>query len=90
MISAAEIDAVTAQIVRDGASEQTTAALRRAWPDRHFTYCLDDDIAAVTPVRSQEDFNLYLVTSGSGACLGLTAGAEDATGFVIAERNGDD
>ena len=89
MISETDIDAVAAFAGREGPSEATVAALRKAWPDYHFTWCLDDDVsAAAKPVRTASGFNLYLV-AGAGGCIGFTGNREGATGLVIAACDDD-
>jgi hypothetical protein len=59
--------------------------LRNAYPDMHFTYCMDDDITSGRPVLEREAFNVYLV-DGREHCLCLTANHDTATGLVIAEK----
>ncbi|MCB2100108.1 MAG: hypothetical protein KDE22_04515 [Rhodobacterales bacterium] len=77
------IDAVMARITADGVGEGAVMGLRKAWPDIHFTYCLDDDIWALEPYREARGFNIYLVT-GRYHCLSFTGDIGDATGLVIA------
>ncbi|MGB5834375.1 MAG: DUF6129 family protein [Thiohalocapsa sp.] len=85
MISDEFLDQVIAMISRAGLSQASVAALRDAFPDQHFTYCLEDDIGAgVEPFRESNGFNLYLV-DGHNHCLTLTRDTEAATGLVLAE-----
>jgi hypothetical protein len=58
--------------------------LRAAFPDLHFTFCLDDDVISDTPASELPGFNLYLVDS-SNHCLGLTGDMQAASGLVVAE-----
>jgi hypothetical protein len=59
--------------------------LRNAYPEMHFTYCLDDDITSGKPVLEREAFNVYLI-DGREHCLCLTNNHDTATGLVIAEK----
>ena len=78
-------DQVAAQIV----DEATVSSLRKAYPEIHFTYCLDDDIVTGKPVIERENFNLYLI-DGREHCLCLTNDYDTATGIVVAEVIEDD
>ncbi len=69
--------------------EAVVSGLREAWPDLHFTYCLDDDIINGKPVLERDGFNIYLV-DGREHCLCLTNDYETATGVVLAEVIDDD
>ncbi|SNY92923.1 hypothetical protein SAMN04515647_3187 [Cohaesibacter sp. ES.047] len=73
MIAEPTLDEVAAAIISLDLEEGITARLRKQWPDIHFTYCQDDDIAAAKPVRECETFNLYLVAGGEG-CIALHRG----------------
>jgi hypothetical protein len=85
MIAAAFMDQVVTVIDRAGLSPDSVAALRDAFPDLHFTLCLDDDIGAgIAPVREAEGFNLYLITNAEH-CIRFTNDPESATGLVLAE-----
>lgn len=64
--------------------EAVISKLRSAYPDMHFTYCLDDDITSGKPVLERAAFNVYLV-DGREHCLCLTNDHDVATGLVIAE-----
>lgn len=85
MIKSELIDRIAEKVASVGVSEQTVMALRAEWPDVHFTYCMDDDIAGKQPVRQEEAFNLYLVDA-SAHCLSITSNEDVATGLVIAEK----
>ena len=85
MIEHSQIDDVVAFALRCGGGETGVAELRLRWPGVHFTYCFDDDLPDVAPVRSTPAFNLYLV-DGRDHCLRITTNPEAATGFVVAER----
>lgn len=64
--------------------ESVVAALREAYPNVHFTYCMDDDIHSGKPVLSRTGFNVYLVDSREH-CLCLTDDYDTASGMVLAE-----
>lgn len=64
--------------------DAVVSGLRQAFPDYHFTYCMDDDIVSGKPVIERETFNLYLI-DGREHCLCLTNDHEVATGVVVAE-----
>lgn len=64
--------------------ESTVMGLRSAYPDYHFTYCMEDDIVTGKPVIEREAFNLYLI-DGREHCLCLTNDHDVATGVVVAE-----
>lgn len=84
-ITDALLNQIATIITRAGVSTESTAALRDAFPDIHFTYCLDDDIGAgITPFREADGFNLYLI-DGSEHCISFTGSLESATGLVLAE-----
>jgi hypothetical protein len=85
MIADNFLDQVVTIIDRAGLSSDSVAALRDAFPDLHFTYCLDDDIGAgIKPIREAAGFNLYLI-SNAEHCIRFTADPESATGLVLAE-----
>lgn len=86
MITATRLEAVQNMLSREGVDERAISGLRRAYPEMHFTYCMDDDIQdEVTPIIESDDFNLYLV-DGRDHCLLMTTQADIATGLVIAEK----
>lgn len=84
MIEQATIDAIVSQVEAGLLDEGMASQLRKAFPDCHFTYCMDDDIGAEEPLLEREGFNLYLV-DGQGHCLKLTTDLAKANGVVIAE-----
>lgn len=65
-------------------SEQLVMQFRQTFPDIHFTYCMDDDVAIAKPVYEDERFNLYLLDSRNH-CLCFTEQSDIATGIVVAE-----
>jgi hypothetical protein len=90
MITDQLLDQVTTIVERAGLSADSVAALRDAFPDVHFTHCLDEDIGAhINPYREAEGFNLYLIT-GAEHCISFTRDQEGATGLVLAEVEDDD
>ncbi len=90
MLTDAFLDQVTTIMTRAGLTVDSVAALRDAFPDVHFTHCLDDDIGAgIPPYRERDGFNLYLITS-AGHCIAFTRSQASATGLVLAEVGGDD
>ncbi|MCG6942404.1 MAG: DUF6129 family protein [Thiohalocapsa sp.] len=90
MITDQFLDQITTVIGRAGLTTESVAALRDAFPDMHFTQCLDDDIGAgVTPVREADGFNVYLITKAEH-CITFTPSQERATGLVLAEVTEDD
>lgn len=89
MIAPAFLDQVVAILDRAGLSDDSVAALRQAFPDLHFTYCLDDDVGAQhESVRTGSGFNLYLV-DGREHCLRFTHDLDAATGLVLAAVDAD-
>jgi hypothetical protein len=85
MITTTFLDQIETIIGRAGLSADSVAALRDAFPDQHFTHCLDDDISAgIEPVRASDGFNLYLIDA-SEHCLRFTRDLDSATGLVLAE-----
>ncbi|MDJ0738519.1 MAG: DUF6129 family protein [Gammaproteobacteria bacterium] len=84
MISPEALDAVGSWLQQRGGDAGMERDLRAAFPDLHFTFCLDDDVIADTPASELPGFNLYLVDSSSH-CLSLTTDPEAASGLVVAE-----
>ena len=84
MLDAHILDQVLALTVSQGLSEDTLRVLRTSWPGIHFSYCMDDDVCGVEPVRSASGVNVYLV-DGRAHCLRLTNELGTATGVVLAE-----
>lgn len=89
MIDASQLDRIVEMMLSRGLDETTVQALRAAWPGMHFSYCMDDDICGMEPVRTLPGINLYLV-DGREHCLSLTGDPEAATGLVLAEVVADD
>lgn len=88
MISSERLDQLVAIVGKAGLNEQTLGALRESFDDMHLTWCMDDDVGAVEPVRREAGFNLYLV-DGRGHCMQMTTDPEAATGVVLAEVDDD-
>lgn len=88
MISTEQLRAVSNWLADNVANQDREQALRVAFPDMHFTFCLDDDVVSDFPVSELSGFNLYLVDS-SNHCLALTRDLEQATGLVVAELDDD-
>lgn len=84
MIDADTLEQIARTTQEQGLHENTVQALRAAWPALHFSYCMDDDVCGVAPVREMEGINLYLV-DGRNHCMALTESPEAATGVVLAE-----
>jgi len=89
MIDTETLDRIAETALAQGLDEVTVQGLRSVWPDMHFSYCMDDDICGVEPVRALNGINLYLV-NGHEHCLSLTSNPEVATGLVLAEIEPDD
>lgn len=91
MISEEQIRAIADTVTAYRVDESALAFLRSEYPDIHFTWCMDDDVADVAkPVATQAGpagqagFNLYLV-DGRDHCLCMTNDPDVATGMVVAE-----
>lgn len=84
MIAPETLETVAARVSSGEVNEQSLSLLREAFPDIHFTWCMDDDIGMEKSAAEYEGFNLYLV-DGSVHCLKLTTSPEVANGIVIAE-----
>lgn len=84
MITGEQLETITRFLEDNGVSEVAVSELRTQHKGCHFTYCMDDDIAAARPVVERSGFNLYLVDSRDH-CSGLTRDAEVASGIVVAE-----
>lgn len=89
MIENGQIDLIADQVAREGVEESVVGRLRAEYPDLHFTYCMDDDVTAATPVREEPGFKLYLV-DGRNHCLCFTQNPAVASGLVIAEIEDDE
>ena len=85
MLAVATVSDISEQVRQaDFIDEDIVTSLRAAYPDIHFTYCLDDDITVGKPVIEENKFNIYLI-DGREHCLCLTNDYDTATGIVIAE-----
>lgn len=84
MLEASLVDTIACQVESQLLDEATITSLRSAYPEVHFTYCLDDDIVTGKPVIERENFNIYLI-DGREHCLCLTNDYDTATGIVVAE-----
>ena len=84
MITDGQLQSVSRWLVANGGNANRDQELRAAFPDLHFTFCLDDDVLFDGPALEGDVFNLYLVDS-SNHCLALTGDMQTATGMVVAE-----
>ena len=84
MISQLQLEQVSGVLAQQPIDEAVLSSLRERFPDIHFTYCMDDDVVAVSPVHEAETFNLYLIDSRNH-CLCFTQEMDVATGIVVAE-----
>ncbi|TVZ38789.1 hypothetical protein P886_3171 [Alteromonadaceae bacterium 2753L.S.0a.02] len=84
MIAEQELSQVADYVKENGLSEAVISALREKFPGKHFTWCMEDDIPAGTPVHEEEAFAIYVVNS-KDHCSVLTNDLENASGFVLAE-----
>ena len=89
MIDTDTLDRIADMTLAQGLDEGTVQSLRAAWPGMHFSYCMDDEICGVEPVRELQGVNLYLV-NGHEHCLSLTSNQDSATGLLLAEVEPDD
>lgn len=77
--------AVAAQLDGRDLDGDSLSALRKAYPDIHFTACIDDDVVdPIRPYVTQPGLNIYLV-DGNDHCMTLTTDTESATGLLLAE-----
>jgi hypothetical protein len=84
MITQAQIDSVAERLQGQSIDERVINTLRSEFSDIHFTYCMDDDVIAASPVLQAELFNLYLIDSRNH-CLCFTQDETVASGIVVAE-----
>lgn len=84
MISKEQLESVRYWLEGQAGNANYEQQLRAAFPDMHFTFCLDDDVISDNPVAEQPGFRLYLVDS-SDHCLCLTTDPDSASGLVVAE-----
>lgn len=84
MISNSRLAQIVQRVEQHELNGQLLSHLRSAYPDIHFTYCMDADvIEEVPPVEKRSAFNVYLV-DGREHCLRLTTDHNIATGVVLA------
>jgi hypothetical protein len=84
MIAQTQLDEIGKLLAQRSVDESAVIALRQQYPEIHFTYCMDDDVIAASPLHESDSFNLYLIDSRNH-CLGFTQDLEVATGIVVAE-----
>ncbi|MCG8018668.1 MAG: DUF6129 family protein [Candidatus Thiodiazotropha sp. 'RUGA'] len=84
MISETQLEDIGGILKQQMIDESSVNELRQKFPDIHFTYCMDDDVIAASPLNESETFNLYLIDSRNH-CLCFTQDMEIATGVVVAE-----
>ncbi len=84
MISSSRLAQIVQWAEQQGMNDQLLSQLRSAYPDLHFTYCMNEDVVNVLPIEKREAFNVYLV-DGRKHCLRLTTDRNVATGVVLAE-----
>ena len=84
MITQQQLEQIARQAKVSPVSETAVDQLRSSFSDIHFTYCMDDDVVAATPVYEDQAFNLYLIDSRNH-CLCFTQDMDVATGIVLAE-----
>jgi len=83
------VETIANQVETQFLDDVVISSLRNAYPEVHFTYCMDDDITAGKPVFEREKFNIYLI-DGREHCLCLTNDYDAATGIIVAEVIEDD
>lgn len=88
MISSEQMNAVGGWLQGNAGNPSVEQDLRAAFPDMHFTFCLDDDVISDKHVAEVPGYRLYLVDSSSH-CLCLTNDPETASGLVVAELEED-
>jgi hypothetical protein len=84
MITQAQLNDIGGLLNQQTIDESLVNELRKQYPDIHFTYCMDDDVIAASPLHESENFNLYLIDSRNH-CLSFTQDMDIATGIVVAE-----
>lgn len=84
MISSQQIETVSSWLQANLNNPSIEQELRSAFPELHFTFCLDDDVMSDHAAVELQTHNLYLVDS-SQHCLCLTNDPEQASGLVVAE-----
>lgn len=82
------------QLTRIGeavALDPAAAALRRGFPELHFTECSADDVSPrYKAALCLSGYELYLITGTTGHCLELTNDPTIATGILIAAQVDDE
>ena len=89
MISNSRLAEIVQCVEQQGMNSRILSQLRNAYPDLHFTYCMDADVIDVPPVEKGRSFNIYLVDTQEH-CLRLTTDRQLATGVVLAEVSDED
>ena len=89
MITPEQLGSIVAQVGQQGLADGNLTYLRAAFPELHFTWCMDDDVCGPQPAAQGQGFNVYLV-DGSNHCLCFTPSLEAASGVVVAELVADD
>lgn len=84
MISNEQLEAVGDWLADNKSDANLEQGMRAAFPDIHFTFCLDDDVISDQPASVGSGYKLYLVDSSSH-CLSLTTDSTVASGLVVAE-----
>lgn len=84
MIAEQELFQVADYVTKNGLSEAVVSELKKQYPGKHFTWCMEDDIHAGKPVYESDSFAIYVVNS-QDHCSVLTNDLESASGFVLAE-----
>jgi hypothetical protein len=84
MITQTQLNDIGGLLKAQAIDESSVNELRKQFPDIHFTYCMDDDVIAASPLHESENFNLYLIDSRNH-CLCFTQDMNVATGIVVAE-----
>ncbi|MCG7921027.1 MAG: DUF6129 family protein [Candidatus Thiodiazotropha lotti] len=84
MISQTQLNDIGGLLKQQVIDESSVNELRQKFPNIHFTYCMDDDVIAASPLHESETFNLYLIDSRNH-CLSFTQDMDIATGIVVAE-----
>ncbi len=89
MISDSRLAQIVQCVERQGLHPKILSQLRNAYPDLHFTYCMNADVINVSPAEKRQAFHVYLVDSREH-CLRLTTDRKIATGVVLAEVSDED
>lgn len=89
MISNSQLAQIVRRVEQQGMNSQILSQLRDAYPELHFTYCMDADVIDIAPVEKRREFKVYLVDAHEH-CLRLTTDRQLATGIVLAEVSDED